>query len=62
MKYNYGNKQQKTNQKIVFEEKDDLMVSNDGIVFAFTTQIGRGNIDKIIDFGRRQGYSIEPIK
>ena len=45
-----------------FEEKDDLMVSNDGIVFAFTTQIGRGNIDKIIDFGRRQGYSIEPIK
>lgn len=45
-----------------FEEKDDLMVSNDGIVFAFTNQIGRGNIDKIIDFGRRQGYSIEPIK
>ena len=45
-----------------FEEKDDLMVSNDGIVFAFTNQIGSGNIDKIIDFGRRQGYSIEPIK
>lgn len=45
-----------------FEEKDDLMVSNDGIVFAFTNQIGRGNIDKIIDFGIRQGYSIEPIK
>ena len=38
------------------------MVSNDGIVFAFTNKIGRGNIDKIIDFGRRQGYSIEPIK
>lgn len=45
-----------------FEKKDDLMVSNDGIVFAFTRLIGSGNIDKIIDFGRRQGYSIEPIK
>ena len=45
-----------------FKKKDDLMVSNDGIVFAFTTLIGRGNIDEIIDFGRRQVYSIEPIK
>lgn len=45
-----------------FEEKDDLMVSYDRIIFAFTNQIGSGNIGKIIDFGRRQGYSIEPIK
>ena len=45
-----------------FEDKDDLMVSYDRIIFAFTNQIGSGNIDKIIDFGRRQGYSIEPIK
>ena len=45
-----------------FEEKNDLMISYDGIIFAFTNQIGSGNIDKIIDFGRKQGYSIEPLK
>ena len=45
-----------------FEDKTDLMVSYDGITFAFTTQIGSGNIGKIVEFGRRQGYSIEPIK
>ena len=38
------------------------MVSNDGIIFAFTNQIGSGNIGKVIEFGRKQGYLIEPIK
>ena len=45
-----------------FEDKNDLMTSSDGIIFAFTTQIGSGNIGKIVEFGKKQGYSIEPIK
>ena len=44
-----------------FENPDDLMKSADGIVFAFTTQVGSGNIGKMIEFGREQGYVIEPI-
>lgn len=40
----------------------DLMKSADGISFAFTTQIGRGNIGAIIDFAIAQGYIVEPIK
>ena len=44
-----------------FEDEEDLMVSADGITFAFTTQIGSGNISRIIEFGRAQGYTIEVI-
>ena len=44
-----------------FEDEGDLMVSADGVTFAFTTQIGRGNIGKMIEFGEKQGYTIEPI-
>ena len=44
------------------EEKENLMVSADGITFAFTREIGSGNIGKIIDFAIAQGYTIEPIK
>ena len=43
------------------EEKENLMVSADGITFAFTREIGSGNIGKIIKFGEEQGYNIEPI-
>ena len=43
------------------EEKENLMVSADGITFAFTREIGSGNIGKIIKFGEEQGYTIEPI-
>jgi hypothetical protein len=43
------------------EEKENLMVSADGITFAFTREIGIGNIGEIIKFGEEQGYTIEPI-
>ena len=42
--------------------ENDLMTSADGINFAFTTQIGRHNIGKIIDFAIAQGYIVEAIK
>lgn len=45
-----------------FEDPDDLMTSSDNIKFAFTTQIGIRNIEKIVDFGKQQGYSIEPAE
>lgn len=44
-----------------FENSDDLMHSSDGVTFAFTTQIGKGNIDAMIDFGKKQGYQIKVI-
>lgn len=44
-----------------FESQEDLMKSSDGILFAFTREIGKSNINKIIDFGRKQGYKIEPV-
>ena len=37
------------------------MTSSDGITFALTTQIGKGNIGRIIEFGEELGYEIEPI-
>lgn len=45
-----------------FEDEHDLMKSRDGVVFAFTTQIGIGNIESMLSFGRKQGYSIKPIQ
>lgn len=42
--------------------ENDLMTSADGINFAFTTQIGRHNIGKIIDFAIAQGYVVEANK
>ena len=44
-----------------FEESNDLMHSSDGVTFAFTTQIGKGNIDAMIDLGKKQGYQIEAL-
>ena len=44
-----------------FEISDDLMKSADGIVFAFTTQVGSGNIGQMIEFGKQQGFSIETL-
>lgn len=44
-----------------FENPNDLMRSMDGIEFAFTTQVGKGNIGVMIDFARTQGYIIEEI-
>lgn len=44
-----------------FESQEDLMKSSDGILFAFTREIGKSNINKIIGFGRKQGYKIEPV-
>ena len=43
------------------EKKENLMISADGITFAFTREIGSGNIGEIIKFGEEQGYTIEPI-
>ena len=44
-----------------FEKSEDLMKSADGIVFAFTTQVGSNNIELMIDFGKKQGFSIEQL-
>lgn len=44
------------------ESEEDLMISADGFTFAFTREIGSGNIGKIIDFAIEQGYTVEPIK
>ena len=44
-----------------FEGSNDLMKSADGEFFAFTRMIGKGNIEKMIEFGQKQGYVIEPI-
>lgn len=44
-----------------FEDSNDLMRSSDGVTFAFTTQIGKGNIDAMIGFGKKQGYQIETL-
>ena len=44
-----------------FEESNDLMHSSDGVTFAFTTQIGKGNIDAMIDLAKKQGYQIEAL-
>lgn len=54
--------QDKSKDKRWHEGKEDLMVSADGITFAFTKEIGRGNIGEIIRFGEEQGYTIEAIK
>ena len=51
----------KSKDKRYREEKENLMVSADGVTFAFTREIGSGNIGKIIKFGEEQGYTIEPI-
>ena len=44
-----------------FENSDDLLKSADGILFSLTKMVGSGNIGKIIEFGQKQGYIIEPI-
>ena len=44
-----------------FEKHGDLMKSADGIEFAFTTQVGSNNIELMIEFGKEQGFSIEPL-
>ena len=44
-----------------FEGSNDLMKSADGEIFAFTRMVGKDNIGKMIEFGREQGYVIEPI-
>lgn len=48
-------------EKRWFEDQEELMTSSDGITFALTTQIGKGNIGRIIEFGEELGYEIEPI-
>lgn len=42
-----------------FEDNSDLMKSFDGVVFAFTNQIGKDNIGEMIKFALRQGYKID---
>lgn len=44
-----------------FEEELDLMVSADGVKFAFTTQIGKFNVGEIIKFGEEQGFDIQEV-
>lgn len=44
-----------------FEDSNDLMKSADGEIFAFTRMVGKDNIGKMIEFGKKQGYLIEPI-
>ena len=45
---------------VVVDYQNDFVTGNLG--FEKAKELESGIIDKIIDFGRRQGYSIEPIK
>lgn len=54
----YANKSDKRH----FTGKDEILTSSDNVKFVVSTQWGKGNIDNIVDLGRKLGFKIEEIE
>jgi len=54
----YANKSDKRH----FTGKDEILTSSDHVKFVVSTQWGKGNIDNIVNLGRKLGFKIEEVE
>lgn len=57
VKTKYANKSNKRH----FTANDDILQSSDGVPFVVSTQWGKGNINKIVDLARKEGFHVDTV-